>query len=98
MDQFETFLKNEDAILDWKFDWVNWLGVGETLLTHEITVTDGLTMLSSSITDNNTSVTVWLSGGTLGVTYQVDCLITASAPDASSRTEKRSILIRVTDR
>ena len=94
MEQLETFLKNEDAVLDWKFDWVNWLDVGETINTHLVTVTSGITMASSSITDNNTSITLWLSGGNLGITYQVDCEITTTA----GRTDKRSILMRITDR
>lgn len=94
MEQFEKFEKNAAAVLDWKFDWSDWLTTAETISSQTTTVTTGITLASSSITDTNTSVTAWLSGGTLGITYQVDCTITTN----QSRTDKRSILIEITDR
>lgn len=90
----ETYEKNAVAVLDWKFDWDDWLAVGETISTKTVTVTTGITLASSAITDAGRSVTAWLSGGTLGLTYQVDCQIVTSA----GRTEKRSILVVITDR
>lgn len=95
--------KDPDSILEYVFDWkaktnlngnTNWLGASETIVSHVITATSGLTVDSSSLTDTNTSVTVWLSGGTDGVSYEVACKITTS----SSRTEEQTAVIRVEEK
>ena len=98
-----TFIKDPDAVLDYKFDWAastngngstDWLASGETISSHTITVDTGITKDSSSLTDTNTSVTVWLSGGTAGTDYNVACKIVTSA----SRTDERTIRIRCQSR
>jgi hypothetical protein len=98
-----AFLKDPSAVLDYKFDWAaltngsgteDWLASGETISTKTVTATTGITIDSSTITDTNTSVTVWLSGGTAGNEYTVTCRIVTS----SSRTDERSIIIRCVDR
>ena len=99
----KQFLKDPNAVLDYVFDWAastngtgdsNWLATGETISTITITATTGITVASSSITDTNTSATVWLSGGTAGATYSVACKIATSA----SRTDERTISIEVVNR
>lgn len=99
----QTYIKDPDAVLDYKFDWkaltngsgtTDWLDTGETISTRSVSVDTGITKDSDSITDTNTSVTVWLSGGTAGETYTVTCQIVTS----DSRTEERSIKIKVKDR
>jgi len=100
-----TFIKDPHAVLDFVFDWApltnstsggtsDWLASGETISTKTITAATGITVDSSSITDTNTSVTVWLSSGTAGTTYAVACKIVTSA----SRTDERTINIRVENR
>jgi hypothetical protein len=89
-----VFAKDPDAVLDYKFDWSDWLASGETISTATITEESGITVDSDSLTDTNTSVTVWLSGGTAGTMYDVACLITTSA----SRTDERTIKIRCLER
>ena len=103
------WVKDPDAVLDYKFDWAaetngtgssDWLAAGETiaLASHTITVTpvtlSPLTVDSSSQTDANTSVTVWLSGGLAGTEYSVACLIETSA----SRTDERTMKIKCEER
>lgn len=99
----QSFVKDPDAVLDYKFDWANttnggaesdWLASGETIVTRTITASTGITVDSSSITDSNTSVTVWLSGGTVGATYDIACLVVTSA----SRTDERTVSVRVLER
>ena len=99
----QTFIKDPDAVLDYKFDWAaatngtgesDYLQSGETISDHTITATTGITVDSSSITDSNTSVTVWLSGGTAGIDYSIVCHITTSA----EREDDRTIFIRVEQR
>jgi hypothetical protein len=87
-----TWSKDPNAVLDWAFDWSRWLAEGETISSAVIEVEDGLTKDSQSNTAD--TATVWLSGGTLGVTYDVTCRITTN----QGRTDERTIGIRVTDR
>lgn len=95
--------KDPDAVLEYKFDWkaltnltgnTDWLESGETISSITITADTGITVDSSSITDSNTSVTIWLSGGSDGVSYNVACKIVTS----SSRTDERTALINVEQR
>lgn len=97
------FTKDPAAVLDYKFDWKaltngsgssDWLASGETISARTITADTGITVDSSSITDTNTSVTVWLSGGTVGSNYVVACKIVTSA----GRTDERSIVIEARNR
>lgn len=86
------FLKDPASVLDYVWDWSAYLADGETISSKTITVDDGLDLDSSS--DDDTTVTVWLSGGTVRTVYKVACLITTSA----GRTDERTMTIRVTDR
>ena len=60
--------KDPSAVLDYAFDWSNWLGASETISSATVTVDAGLTKDSQSNT--TTKVTVWLSGGTLATIYK----------------------------
>ena len=88
----DDFVKDPDAILDWHFDWVNWLAAGETISTSTFITTAGITVTSNSSTATNT--TVWLSGGTPGQPYRITNRIVTTA----GRTDDRSVTIRVKDR
>ena len=85
-------IKDPSAVLDWMFDWSDWLASGETITDHTITVDTGITKDSS--TEAAGKVTVWLSGGTAGENYKVACLIETSA----GRKDERTIWIKVTNR
>ena len=98
-----TYTKEPDAVLDYKFDWKSdsnsrgfsdWLDTSETISSHTITADAGITVDSSAAADTNTSIVVWLSGGTVGVTYSVACKIVTSA----GRTDERTITINVVER
>ena len=85
-------LKDPSAVLDYVFDWNEWLATGETITDHTITADTGITVDSS--TEDDGKVTVWLSGGTAGTTYRVECLIVTTA----GRTDERSLWITVQER
>ena len=102
---FDTFTKDPDAVLDYKFDWAastngtgttDWLASGEAIASHTIDADAGITVDSSSQTDTNTSVTVWLSGGTAGTDYAVRCEIVTNA--ATARKDERTMMIAVRQR
>ena len=91
------FQKDPNAVLDYKFDWAaqtngsgssDWLANGETIASYTVTAETGLTKVSDSVTDSNTSVTVWLSGGTADTVYDVTCHIVTSAGREDDRTMK----------
>ena len=86
------FTKDPSAILDWAYDWTDWLAAAETITDHTITADTGLTVDSS--TEEAGVVTVWLSGGTAGENYKVACLVETSA----GRTDERTIWIKVANR
>jgi len=90
----QTFLKDPSAVLDYKFDWSDWLEASETIAAATVTAAAGLTVDSSAITDSSTSVTAWLSAGTVSARYSVVCHITTSA----DREDDRTIVIRVVER
>lgn len=75
---FETCLveKHPDSEMDYQLNWETWLDGGGTLSDVAWTCDDGLTIESSSFTD--TTATVIVSGGTLGVQYDLTCTITRS--------------------
>lgn len=84
--------KDPDAVLDWVWDWNEWLDDGETISTSTFIASVGITVTSTSNTTK--TATVWLSGGTAGQVYQVTNRISTSV----GRTDDRSITIRVTER
>lgn len=95
--------KDPSASLDYQFIWgpddrasePPWLETTETITTQSITVTPtGLTIESSEVTPDGKNVLVWLSGGTLGVTYTVACVIVTTL----SRTDTRRMSIYVQNR
>lgn len=91
-----SFTKDPEAVLDYQFNWNDsddpWLATGETISSYTVTAQTGLTKDSDS--EASGVVTVWLSGGTAGTTYRVECKIVTSA----GRTDERSIWIKVVER
>ena len=93
-------LKDPSAVLDYVFDWTEWLATGETIAVDSetgeklITITADTGIAVDSSTEDAGKVTVWLSGGTAGINYKVACLITTTA----GRTDERTIWIKVVER
>lgn len=81
--------KDSDDVLDYAFEWEDWLGASETISSFVITAAPGITVDSSSNTVD--TVTVWLSGGTAGVPYTVACKITTN----QARTVEKTMTLRV---
>ena len=63
-------LKDPDAVLDYGIDWGDWLtDVSDTISTSTWTAPAGIT--KDSDTHNDTTTTIWLSGGTAGSSYSL---------------------------
>lgn len=80
--------KDPDAVLDYVIDWETYLD-GDTIATSEWEVDDGIT--KDSDTNDTTTATIWLSGGTAGEDYEVTNRITT----AGGRTDDRTIKIKI---
>lgn len=69
MGYFKRITKDPNAVLDYQFDWSEWLAASETINTSTWTADSGITV--DSETETTTTATVWLSGGTAGSIYNV---------------------------
>lgn len=87
-----TYQKDPAATLPYGWDWSAWLEAGDTITAAAVTVPAGLT--EEAETHDDTTVTVWLSGGTVNENYTVTCQITTDG----GMTDQRSIRIQVRDR
>jgi hypothetical protein len=86
------YTKDPEAVLDYAWDFTAWLEAGETITSHVVTATPGITVQSSSNT--TTTVTAWLAGGTARTRYDVTAHIITSA----GRQDDRTIRLFVTNR
>ena len=95
------WIKDPDEVLQYIFDWAplangngdsNWLdqtaSPKEIISSQTTTNVDspGLTIVASSITDSSTSVTVKLSGGTVGQKYRILNQIITNTGQTAERT------------
>jgi len=88
---YKTVEKDPDAVLDYGFDWSEWLD-DDTIVTSDWTIPAGLTENSASNT--TTTTTVWLSGGLAGGVY--DC--TNRIVTTAGRTDDRTLRVIVQER
>ena len=86
--------KHAVAVLDYKFIWSNWLvgREGERIETATFSIEGGDVALAiDSQLFDQTSATVWLSGGTPNTRYEVKCMVETTA----GRNDWRSIVVEV---
>ena len=84
----KEFIKDPDAVLDYKQDWTAWMPEGDFITASSwVTDSDDLVVDSDSFTD--TDATVWLSGGVAKRKYRV----TNSIVTDDGREDDRSFLI-----
>lgn len=90
-----TITKDPDAVLDYTWDWTDWLTpLADTIVDHEMVVDSGITVDSSNIDVAGKKVIAWVSGGTLGTTYGLTCRIITQ----DGRTDDRTVYIKVAKR
>lgn len=87
----KPFTKDPQSVLDYQIDWSKWLR-GDTIASSTWTVRAGITKTDEDFTD--TTATIWLSGGTVGMSY----LLTNTITTVGGRTDERSIQVIVRDR
>ena len=72
-----TFRQDPNENKDYLVNWAGALSSGETISESAWVITSGITEGTTSATD--TTTTIWLSGGTSGVTYDVVNRVTTSS-------------------
>ncbi len=89
--------KDPNAVLDYGLDWSEDLADGDTISASAWTVTSPadptLVVGSTGLfvpSHTSTTTTVWLSGGTAGVTYKVTNHVTT----AESRQDDRTLTVK----
>lgn len=95
--------KTLTSVLDYKFDWAaltngsgesDWLESGETISSFTIVAPSGITVDQSAKADTDTSVVMWLSGGTaIGSVYDIDCNIVTDSSPAREETMTMTVII-----
>lgn len=90
--RIQTFEKDPDAVVDFKWEWRRWLD-GDTIATHDVDLLEGNVTVNGDSHDA-TSVTVFVSGGTVGVVSVLQARITT----AQGRTDDRSFYLHVRNR
>ena len=83
------FYKTANEVLNYTFDWSNWLVLGDQILTTTFTVQSGLTNVSHA--NDTTFASIILSGGTTGTNYSVNCKIVT----VNSLTAERNIQVNI---
>ena len=92
-----VFEKDPNAILDYVFDWTDWLATGETITAITITAPTGITATEGINAAGK--ITTWLSGGESGTRYTIACKIVTSVGSGSLyRTDERSFVIHCLNR
>ena len=89
---FPKRVHDPDAVLDYPVDWSDWLPEGDTIESATVTAEVGVTVGTVDVT--SPVVTAWISGGTVGATYDVTYHIVT----AEGREDDRSITLVVKER
>lgn len=83
------YLKDPDAVLDYRVDWSQWLNPNDSIVASTFTVvTTGSLVVDDTYFDDQTA-TVWLSGGDAGERY----VVTNHIATSDGREDDRSITI-----
>lgn len=84
--------KDPDANLDYVWDWSKWLTADETISNVAWIVAEGITK-GTTFNDDSTA-TIWLSGGTVGDSYAITCRITTDQGRIDDRTKTIKVKAR----
>jgi len=94
-DPLDAFEKDPQAILDYTIDWSSWMAPGDSIAQSDWAADSADITLGLNISDDTTA-TVWVSGGTARRSYRLtNHIVTSSIPP---REDDRSIILRIRDR
>ena len=94
----KSTVKDPQAVLDYPFNWADWLaGIEDTYASHEFVIANPegaaqpLAVVSSS--EDAGVITAFVSGGTLGLTHGLTCRITTNG----GRVDDRTLFFKIKD-
>jgi hypothetical protein len=87
-----SYIHDPNAVLDYTVDWSDWLVAGDTIISRVVTAPAGITKNSDSFT--TTTVTAWMTGGTVGSRYEIIYHVTT----ANGRQDDRTLTLNVQQR
>jgi len=91
----KAYIKDPEAVLDYEFNWLPWLGTDTiTNSSWAITPSGSGGILGSSESNTTTTARVFVEGGDVGDEYT----LTNTIVTTGSRTDERSIKIRIQER
>ena len=91
-----TIVKDPNAVLDYTLDWTEWLEpLTDTIASVSVAVS-GVTL--DHTTNSGTSVTIWVSGGTVGTPGSARVRITTVGTGARPRTDERTGYFKIKER
>lgn len=90
-----TILKDPDAVLDYPFDWTEWLAeISDTIVTATAAVTGSVLVDSCTVDLAGLIVVPIVSGGTVGE----KCVLTVHITTNDGRQDDRSIYLQIKER
>lgn len=89
-----TFEKDPQAVLDYSVDWTSFLETAETIFSSQWIVPTGITLAESGHTTK--VATAWLSGGTLGQSYELVNRVTTN--NTPARVDERTIIVTIVNK
>lgn len=89
----QTIAKDSGALLDYLFDWTDFLALISDSIASVTASAVGVTLVGSP-TFTGAIVTVWAQGGTVGQAASITCTITTSSTPA--RIEPMTIQLKIT--
>lgn len=97
----ETHVKDPSAVLDYGWDWSDWLQPGEAIASSSWTidgVSEGLELGTGERAPDHDGIVagVWVLGGLLGRDYVLKNTITTDATPSRTNTRRLEIRIRKT--
>ncbi|WP_455201721.1 phage fiber-tail adaptor protein [Kaarinaea lacus] len=92
----KTVTKDPDETLDYKWDWSEWLSSGVLISTATFSPATGITVSTYAISDGNTSVVAWVTGGTVDNDYRIMCEI--ETDNSPAHTANRTMVFQIRER
>lgn len=93
-----SITKDPEAVLDYSFDWTDWLAAAstpaDTIASATCTVTGSTTSAVDATLHDDNVVTAWVSGGAAGDTIALKCNIVTTG----LREDERTVYLKVKER
>ena len=94
-----SIVKDPNAVLDYTFDWTDWLASADEpddTIASVVFAIAGSTATVGTVVNNGTTATAWVSGGAVGETAALSCKITTV--NAPARVDERTVFIKIRER